>query len=383
MNKKAIAILGAIFLLIVGTLGFLIFSKYFSGETANTVNTNPTPTITGTEPTPTPEVDVNQNNGAKVVLLSSDQVISPVLFYKGNGVDYFDPQGNLIQAEILDNNGQLSLTSKKQLAIPPKAGIKKVLWPSQTQDFIVQFKDASGQMLYSYFNYDTGMYTDLPPQVTSLSWMPNGKQIMYVWVENGKASLSIADPNTKNYTKLTDMWELDNEIHVAPDGSQILYFQTENNALNNNINSVSIDGKVFKGLVKSGQNYGVLWSPDSQKFLFAKKDSATQIYSLWVYNLTSGEVRNTNLSTTVDKAVWDTTSNFVYAAVPNNPVVDTKALTIDTFYKIDISNYEKKPFETKDFGSIDGRDLIINITGDKLLFRNAQDGGLYYLDLTQ
>src|SRR6185295_9056599 len=101
MNKKAIAILGVIFLLIVGTLGFLIYSKYSAGPQKQAGN-NPTPSATPTpnpdptaNPTPTPGPDPTvapsstPSASATVVKLTDDQVVSPVLFFNGLGVTYF------------------------------------------------------------------------------------------------------------------------------------------------------------------------------------------------------------------------------------------------------------------------------------------------------
>jgi len=305
------------------------------------------------------------------------------LAYSGDGITYFDTLGNLYQTNLISNNGQLGLTGKKQTNIPVKASITQILWPQKGNNFMAQMTDATGKTAWSFFNGDTGLYTDLPPQVESVDWMPSGSQIMYIWLDNNKATLNIGNPDTTGYQKVGDMWETDDSIHISPDGSQILYYETNNNSGSNAINSVSIDGKVWKGLVTAGQNFGVLWSPDSQKFLFGKKDPVTQQYQLWVYNLTSGEVKNLGLFTTVDKAVWDSASQAIYAAVPNSGVAGGTALTKDSFYRMDISTLEKKQYDTGLAAAIDGRDLFLDSTGTKLFYKNAQDGGLYYLDLTQ
>jgi hypothetical protein len=205
---------------------------------------------------------------------------------------------------------------------------------------------------------------------------------MYVWLDNNKASLSLANPDSSGHVTLAAMWETDDEIHVSPDGSQVLYYETQNSAVNNFINSVTADGKLWKGLVKNGLNYGVLWSPDSQKFLFAKKDPTSNQYQLWFYNLTSGEVKNLGLFTTINKVVWDKDSNMVYASVPTSGSIADNILTTDTIYRINTSTLDKKQYSTGGT-AIDGRDLFLNSTDDKLMFRNAQDGSLYYLDLTQ
>ncbi len=386
MNKKAIAILGAIFLLIVGTLGFLIYAKYSKKPTIDPPVTQVNPQPVNNNSTSTPPVDPTpapQSKVSGIVKLTDDQVVSPVLFFSGSGINYFDRQGNLYQASLQDNNGQLQMTNKKKLEVAPKAGITKILWPSKGGDFIAQILDATGKTGWSYFNSSVGQYVDLPPQITAVDWMPAGNKIMYIWLENNKATLNIANPDSTNWHQSAEMWETDDSITVSPDGSQVLYYEIANTGSNNAINSVSSDGKSWKGLVKSGQNYGALWSPDGQKFLFAKRDVNTQKYQLWIYNLTSGEVKNLGLFTTVSKVVWDKDSNIIYAAVPTSGSAGEASLTVDGFFRMDTSSLDKKQYSANNSMQIDGRDLFLNNTSDKLFFRNAQDGALYYLDLTQ
>ena len=397
MNKKAIAILGAIFILIVGTLGFFIYAKVSSKKTATVVTpgfgqtlatSSTSPASNGANPPASGNgglsstTPIGQGSPA-VVKISDDQVVSPVLFFSGQGITYFNNQGNLFQASFQDNNGQIQLANKKQLSIPTKPNIISILWPAKGKDFIAQYTGVNGKPAWSYFNGTTQTYTDLPPQVQSLDWLPSGAQIIYVWLDNGKSTLNISDPDTKNWTYLADVWENDDEIHISPDGTQFLYFENNSSANTNSINLATADGKIWKGLVKSGQNLGVLWSPDGQKFLFGKKDLNTQAYQLWIYNLTSGEVKNLGLFASPSKAVWAKDSNIIYAAVPNSTSGGGSSLTTDSFFRMDTNTLDKKQYNTGAASSIDGRDLFLSTDGNKLFFKNAQDGGLYYLDLSK
>ena len=396
MNKKAIAILGAIFILIVGALGFLIYSKYYGNKTPapgnvtanNATSTHPSDGTAPTpppnpSPTPSPTPDPNSKTpSSNIIQLTDDQVVSPALFNDGLSIKYFDRQGNSFVAGLDDYNGKLDLSGKKQLDIPLKSGISKILWPPKGEDFIVQARDVSGKTGYSYYSRSTNTYTDLPPQVISLDWMPGGDKIMYIWLENGKASLAVGDPDAKNYKTVAEMWENDDEIRVSPAGNQALYYEINSASSTNKINSVTADGKVWKSPVASGQNFGALWSPDSQKFLFAKKDPGAQKYQLWVYNVASAQTKNLDMFTTVDKAVWNKDSNVIYVSVPASGDLGENSLTIDSIFRADTETLERKEYAVGS-PSVDGRDLFLNPAGDRLFFRNAQDGGLYYLDLTQ
>lgn len=385
MNKKAIAILGAIFVLIVGTLGFLIYLKY-AGSGNKTASSTPSPSATTTPPvtqpqaTTTPPVTPPAQTSA-FILLTSDQVVSPALFFNGSGITYFDNQGNLYQATLQNNGGQLSLTGKKQLDVPAKTNITKIFWPQTGNDFIAQSTDTTGKTLWSYYNSALGSYVDFPPQVAAFDWMPSGTQLAYVWLSGGKAALEIGDPALKAWQKIGDLYQSDNMISVSPDGSQIAFYESAPGGAQNGINSVSIDGKVWKSLVKNGYNMGVLWSPDGQKILFGKKDPVSLQYQLWYYNLVSGEIKNLGLFTTPDKAAWGSDSNTVYAAVPLSQPISPNSLTSDSFFRLNTSTLDKYQYPAGN-SLIDGQNLFLSATGSDLFFKNAQDGGLYYLDLS-
>ncbi len=132
MNKRAIAILGAIFILIVGTLGFLIYSRSKSNDTTNTnVNTN-TPVVeeTPADPDPVPETPTSQ-----AVRLTDDAVVSPILFYTGIGISYFNSQGQLFQTDLDVKDATALLSNKRELSIALKSGISKILWPRSGNSF--------------------------------------------------------------------------------------------------------------------------------------------------------------------------------------------------------------------------------------------------------
>jgi hypothetical protein len=393
MNKRAIAILGAIFILIVGTLGFLIYSKT-AKKNPQSATTPPPPVAVGNQNNDNVNSgnsgnqnnntnnSGNQNNGGgeQFVKLTSDQVVSPVLFYNGAGVTYFDKRGQLFQSDFQENNDSLTLAQKRQLSIPQKAGITKILWPQKGDSFIAEIDSSAGKT-WSLYNSQTGGYVDFPPQTTSVGWMPTGDKIMYVWLENGKATLNLSNPDTTGWKQVAEMWETDDDINVSPDGQSVVYYRTDSQDISNAINLTTPDGKLWKSLVKDGYNFGVLWSPDSQKFLFGKKDRNTLQYKLWYYNVQTGEVKNLGLATTVDKAVWTNDSAAVYAAVPASGSSASNSLTSDTIVRIDTATMEKKEFISSGL-TIDGENLLLNNAETRLFFQNAQDGGLYYLDLS-
>ncbi|MBI3232299.1 MAG: hypothetical protein HYZ51_04440 [Candidatus Doudnabacteria bacterium] len=406
MNKKAIAILAAIFLLIVGTLGFLIYSKNTANKEVPPKSEDNAKNAGNNAPVDSAPIDGGDNGNAsttppksaaqKFVELTSAPagLVSPVLFYDGNGVTYLNGQGEMIKAdfEILAG-GQLGLTRERKVDLPKKTGIARVLWPKNGDDFIAEFTDFSGNKSYSYFNYDLGEYIDLPSKVKAVEWLPDGDKIIFVWVDqdtegNDKATLNIAKPDTTEYQTIAQLYENDDLLYLSPDGLNLVFHRAKNTESTNKIVLTTPDGKMWKDLVKEGYNFGILWSPDSQKFLFGKMARDGAGYQLWYYDWYSGEVKNLGLMTVPVKAVWGSDSRTVYAAAPKDgeAIKDyadiNNSYTADSFYKIDTATMEKT--EHKPDGlTIDGRDLFLNSSEDKLFFKNAQDGGLYYLDLTQ
>jgi Tol biopolymer transport system component len=377
VNKRAIAILGAIFILIVGTLGFLIYSRSKSKNTATETNTNTNTTpVAPVEETPAvqPEPEAAP---AQALRLTDDPVISPILFYTGAGISYFNSQGQLFQTDLDVKNATALLSNKRELSIALKAGISKIIWPPAGNSFIAQTGTAT-KPSWSYYDSTKAAYSDLPSQVYSIDWLPSGDKVVLVWVDaNGKASLQYANPDASGYQTLTTFYQSDNLISVSPDGKNVLFYrnQTADNT-KNTINMVSTDGKNFSAVVKDGYNFGVQWSPDSKKFLFTKRDSGTQKFALWVADLATGDVRNLGVFTSQTKAVWSKDSSIVYAGVPTTGVAG-QGLTQDTIQKITISSGQLQ--ELAPGVAVDVEDLFLSSDESVLFFRNAQDNALYYI----
>lgn len=376
MNKRAIAILGAIFLLIVGTLTFLIFQRRAANQqVAGPDDTTPTPTPTYGLPlpsaTPTPETTpTTVATGLQPVSLATGGVISPILFYQGNGVAYFNAQGQLFQADLDTSNTAPRLTNMRELGIPAKTGITKVFWPAAGNNFLVELTTADGGTAWAVYVSSKGVYVDVPKQVTGITWMPDGEQLLYLWLENGKTNLNISPADLSTWQTITDMWENDDAIAIAPDGRTILFWRTKSGETTNKINLVSPDGKLFRTVVKDGYNVGALWSPDSQKFAFNKR-SESGVLQLWVGNVYTGEVQNVNVDARLDQVTWAPDSKIMYAASGNAGG--------DLLYKIDVAAQTQRVVEVA--ARISPAEMFMSADGKGLFFRNNLDGGLYYLNV--
>ena len=373
MNKRAIAILGAIFILIVGALGFLIYSRSKSNNTESaTEQIVETPVVEET-----PIIEEPTAPQAQAVRLTDDAVISPILFYQGNGISYFNSAGQLFQTDLDDSDGKALLSNKRELSIALLSDISRILWPQAGNGFLAESVSA-GKFSWRHYDSVKSSYIDIPYDVFSLDWMPTGDKIVYVWVDaNGKATLNIGNPDTTGYQVLTTFYESDNIVKVSPDGRQILFYSAQSTDTSKNpITMVSIDGKVFQTVVADGYNSGVLWSPDSKKFLFGKRDPGTQKFNLWVADLTSGEIKSLGVASSVTKAVWTKDGQSVFVGVPNSGIAG-QGLTQDSLYKISVSSGSQEQFDPG--VTVDAQNLFLNSAENILFFKNAQDGSLYYI----
>jgi hypothetical protein len=324
-------------------------------------------------------------------------VISPILFYNGNGITYMTEDGKLMKADFENSsNGTLQLTRNRNIDMQSKANIEKILWPKSGDDLIAVLNKNAGLVRYSYFNFSTGNYIDLPEQISYLEWLPSGDKIVFIWNEKKsdgtiKSTLNIAKPDTTDYKEIAELWETDDIIYTSPDGLNMAFHRTQNNNSVNKLTVVSNDGKVWKDLSKEGYSYGVLWSPDSQKVLFGKRERNGRNFQLWLYDLYDGQVKNLGVYGAPQKAVWGSDSRTIYFATPKSltEIIDPANLegglsvfTSDTFFKLDTQTMEKTEYLPENV-AIDGRDLFLNPAEDKVFFKNAQDQALYYLDLTK
>lgn len=379
MNKKVIALLGGIFIIIVGVLGFVIYSrsKNATPEATNQpAQTNNAPT-TVTETPPAPESPITTES--KAIRLSDEATLSPIMTYMQNGISFFDTAGKLYQTDMQISGNTVLLSNRKELGVQPKTGITKILWPAAGNYFIAE-QSGGANRRWSLFDPTRNAYVDLPRQVYSIDWMPNGSQVVYIWVDDaGKSSMSIAAPDTTGYRKIIDMFQSDNFIDVSPDGKKVAFYRNQNqDPTKNVINVASIDGKQIGAVVKDGYNKGTKWSPDSRKFLFNKRDPATQRFMLWVADTVTNEVKSLGVVSSVAKASWSNDSQLVYIGEPVRGNADL-GLTEDKLAVVNVNTGMKENMEVGK--AVDMQDMFLSGDGSILFFRNAQDNFLYYLPL--
>jgi hypothetical protein len=383
MNKKAIAILGGIFILIVGTLGVIIYLRSNSDSDVDAVViVDPAETTVEEEPIDFPEFEEPEpapDPADSATKLTDEPVITPALFFQGNGIAYFNTSGQLFRTDMTISDGTVLLSNKTEVVVPPKSDISKVLWPLVGNSYIAESGIGMAKS-WNHYNPETGQYVPLPSAVKSVSWMPTGTQIMFVWVDgNGKATLNLGNPDTTGYQTLTEFWDNDVQISVSPDGKYVGFYRTQTADMNKNgIYTVTADGQSWGDVVIDGYNRGMLWSPDSSKMLFTKLDPATQKFTLWYADFVNKQVRSLGVTTSETKAVWTKDSQNIVVAVPTSGTVGQGA-TSDTFYRMNVATGSREEFSPG--SGVDGQELFLSMDETIVFFRNAQDGALYSLFL--
>jgi Tol biopolymer transport system component len=201
--------------------------------------------------------------------------------------------------------------------------------------------------------------------------MPDGEQLLYLWLQNGKTNLNISPADLGTWQTVTDMWENDDDLAISPDGRTILFWRKGSTEQTNKINMVSPDGKLFRTVVKDGYNTGAVWSPDSQKFAFNRK-SASGKSQLWVGNMFTGEVQNMNAELAVDKVAWSPDSRVLYGASDSQNSAQ--------LLRIDVPTATQQTVDL--IGSVQVSQPFFSADGRSLFFKNILDGGLYYVDVS-
>jgi hypothetical protein len=389
MNKR-ILIGGAVILLVIGAIVFIIASRS-SNEPAppppeeeqpiaeEPVEEPPedTPAFpTDGEPAPLPEEETPQPE-LRVEAVSSDVIISPVLALNGEAVWYFTRSGELVRYDLATRE----VTPQD---LPLVSNLLEVLWPVRGNDFIVIQRSTQGLPRKRLFDAAENTFIDLPQQIQNLDWFTDGERIAYSWLRaDGGMELKVANSDSTDYEKVTDLFQPDYVIKVSPEGdSFLLYRQPASDRRVNKLYKVSADGSSFVPLILEGHNTGARWLPDGSGFLFTRWNDARAASELWYVNLASTELKNLGLSTSLDKIAVSRDSKTLYFALPRSiPQADFLVAlpTEDVLWKMDLVTLEKTPVVSEDeFGSrTDMRDLFLNLDESILFYVNGWDSKLY------
>ena len=390
MSKKAYIILGGLLLLIViaGVTLAVISKKSTKTTTLPTTTTTRTTTTTGTTPTTSTTTTTTTGNKPSgnattdaLVRRTTDQVISPILSFKGNEVWYFTPDGNLEQLDLTTAN-------LKKYVLPKALTVSSAIWPSQGSDFIITSVNPDGSKTFNYYSSTSKSFTAYPANVKEVQFMPSGNQVVYVWDNGNKtSSLSIADPSLSNHKQLlASMPEADDTLVISPLGDRILMYDSSSPTNNKLYLMAFSDNKPHT--IKTGPENAAIWSNDGQRFVFNKFNPAvTTDTTLWLGSV-SGAKSDISLGITVpvSKVAFDTTGATMYYGAPDSNAASGAAASdaapnqslslADSLWSYAVGTATKTELFSGNTYNLNVSNLLVSNDQKNLYFKNS-DGYLY------
>lgn len=342
MSKKIVILLGIIILLSVGAGLLLLYGKNNSNKNA----------VEQVQP--------------EIKKLIDDEAISPIPSYDGSAIWYFTSKTKLFRINT-DGSG----LSEFPLPALATGNLKLTFWPSTGNDFIAVTSDSLGEMK-NYYDSAQKKYVTLPLNIQSFDWLPDGKRIAYVWKsgDNIHQQLVIANADGTGYRAVKDVFWPDLMVKVSPLGKESLLIRSKPEGDANKIYLANMETGGIETVVDQGKNLGALWLPGGEKFIFAQ-DSITGVPRLFLYNFSSKQVVDLNLSTALDKVVIDKDGKYLYAAQAK------KDNTGDEFVKLDLATFKLEPYF--DPGQ-DIRAKNLNLANSTIYFINTRDNKIYYIN---
>lgn len=300
---------------------------------------------------------------AQVKKILDEVVISPVASFDNSAIWYFTSAGRLFRVN-LDGSGL------SEFPLPALTGtIRQALWPKTGSDFIA-ITGSGASETKNYYNSSKKIYINLPLNIKSVDWLPDSQRVVYVWQsgDNQHQQLITAGADGTGFTKITDVFWPDLVVKASPDGKTALLYRSNIQGDTNKIYLVDLTTGSISTAVDMGKNLGAVWVPGKNKFVFAQS-SITAYPKLYLYDLITKQAVDLSLNTTLDKIAFDSTGQYLYAAVPK------KDNTGDTFMKEDLTNFKQDTyFDPGD--NTRGTGLMVAGTGS-LYFTNISDQKFY------
>lgn len=321
----------------------------------------------------------------KISAVSDIPVIGVYLDKAGEKLRYYSGKNGTVWESELDG------TNKQMIESVELNGLKNVQWSADGQVTISEFFKDGARSYYQY-NHDKAVGGSLDEGVDYAVWSNTGSNIIYKYYDRKakKRSLNTADPDGKNWKKLTDIDFMKISISSIPQTALISFW---------NYPSANEETKLSKVLTMGGDatvffsgRYGAdyLWFSDGTKALvssLAYKGGSRM--TTGILNM-QGEYQDLNIPTLASKSVWSSDGKSIYYAlpveIPQSSVMPDdyqsgKINTKDTFWKVNIETGKKdRLIEPEDINAdYDASNLILANDEGSLYFVNRKDGLLYRL----
>jgi hypothetical protein len=390
MTKKIFAISTLVLVLLVAAI--FVYSFAFKGpspqtaapkaaDEGKTVSTAPTDTPPKNQPS-------TKQSEEGIVAISDGSAFGAALAPDGNSIYSF--AGDNGQLNQIDFNGKL----EKVVSTEEFKGIQQILWNKPRNKAIIKRADGTANSKFLFLDLAQKNVTPIKDGIDSIAWSALGDKIIYKYFDakTKKRSLETADPDGKNWRKITDIDFIGLSISPIPGSADISSWPSPDAFTASVASVINFNGENKRSILVGRFGADILWSPDGKQAAVSNSDQkGGHKTDLAVMNSDGGQFQALNFPTFAKKCAWSGDSKFLYCAMPGN-IPDSAVLpndwqegkikTADTFWKIEIATGKKdRLLETdKINGSFDALNPFLSQDEKILFFTNKADGKLYKLD---
>lgn len=288
---------------------------------------------------------------------SSFSSVSP----SGKELWYYNPENGEIR-----NTPMNGMPGGSNLMAKIQANAKNISW-ANNKSLVAQYD--SGAIFY---NLTTGSSKKYDPQVKNPVISRSGDKIAYDYYDKETSSgyIAIADPDIKGSKNLMPTRFGNWRLKWLTD-SKLSLNNPESEQGSSSVFILGIDDKKFENIIDSKTNLKAIWSPDSRKILYSYKNPDSGKETLSVIEVAIKTERSLDLEIPASRCAWGADSKTVICAHLNKFIsINTSAEIIEPATVAAIS-------QIFGGGSATVSDLLMTSAGDRLIFKNLQNGRLY------
>jgi hypothetical protein len=371
-----------LFLFFLSVLFWLVYFFSFKEDTPPEIPED-IPVITELpETTPT-------NQSEKITTVFDDIAISPVFSSQKKVLQYYSKGDNqLMEASVLGKN-------KKSLSDKIISDVVGVYWSLDKSKVILKTKNSQGIYANTFYDFEKGTTQELSANIYNIAWQTNADRIFYEYFDRSKnvRSLSVSDPDGKNWTVLTTIPSGQSSFYQVPGVGLLSFWNSGDSFMQTKLQIIPLVGGEVKTIFENGFGADYLWDKSGDHILVSQSDvRGGYKMRLAVMNSKGGEYNNLDIPTFITKCAWSKDGKTIYYALPGgipeksilpNDYKNGKFKTADTFWKVDIETGKKERLlETDEItGTYDTKNIFLNEDESLLFFVNKIDDKLYKISL--
>ncbi len=385
MLKKLFAISTLLLVLVIGAL--FVYNLLFKKPSDTTSGQRSTTSNEGK--TEQPNTSKEKTASSSITAVSDDPAFGAVLSGDGKYIYYFlASNGQLNQVDL---DGKL----EKVISTESFSNIRKIIWNKAKNKVIVKTAPTPGTAKFFYLDLSGKKVVSLKDNIDSVAWSNLGDKIIYKYYDTKtkKRTISVSDPDGKNWRDLAEFDYQGVEIAVIPGPGDLTFWPSPNAYTATSLQRISLGGENKKELLQDKFGADFLWSPDGAAAIASCSDQrGGHKIDLYAMNPDGGQFRALVFPAFASKCAWSKDSKNIFCAMPGN-IPDSAILpndwqegriaTTDTFWKVDTSTGKKERLTDpeKIAGSFDVLNPFLSQDEKILFFINKADGKLYKLAL--